>query len=107
MSNTIDNLRDIMFDCLQQLKAKDNPMEIDRAIAMTKVADVIVNSAKVEVDHMRITGGHGSGFIPVQSVDRNRPQLPGETYSEKTGNGSKTVTTLAPGATVTRHKMGG
>lgn len=107
MSNTIDNLRDIMFDCLQQLKAKDNPMEIDRAIAMTKVADVIVNSAKVEVDHMRITGGHGSGFIPVQSVDRTRPQLPGETYSEKTGNGIKTVTDLGLGATVTRHKMGG
>lgn len=107
MSNTIDSLRDIMFDCLQQLKAKDNPMEIDRAIAMTKVADVIVDSAKVEVDHMRIAGGTGSGFIPVQSVDRNRPLLPGETYSEKTGNGSKTVTTLAPGATVTRHRMGG
>lgn len=107
MSNTIENLRDIMFDCLQQLKNKENPMEIDRAIAMTKVADVIIDSAKVEVDHMRITGGHGSGFIPVQSVDRNRPQLPGETYSEKTGNGSKTVTALAPGATVTRHRMGG
>lgn len=107
MSNTIDSLRDIMFDCLQQLKAKDNPMDIDRAIAMTKVAGVIVDSAKVEVDHMRIAGGTGSGFIPVRSVDRNKPLLPGETYSEKTGNGSKTVTTLAPGATVTRHRMGG
>ena len=107
MSHTIDNLRDIMFDCLQQLQAKDHPMEIDRAIAMTKVADVIVNSAKVEVDHMRIAGGQGSGFIPVHAVDRTRPALPGASYSEKTGNGSKTVTTLPGGATVTRHKMGG
>lgn len=65
---------------------------------------------RIEADctiDMRIAGGHGSGFIPVQSVDRNRPQLPGETYSERTGNGSKTVTTLPGGATVTRHKMGG
>ena len=107
MSHTIDSLRDIMFDTLQQLQDKKNPMEIDRAIAVTKVASVIIDSAKVEVDHMRIAGGQGSGFIPVHAVDRNQPALPGASYSEKTGNGSKTVTTLPGGATVTRHKMGG
>jgi hypothetical protein len=107
MSNTITHLRDTLFDTLQRLKDKDNPMEIDRAIAITKVAGVIVDTAKVEVDHMRITGGTGSGFIPAQSVDRTRPQLPGETYTEKTGAGNKTVTMLPGGATVTTHKMRG
>lgn len=107
MSNTITHLRDTLFDTLQRLKDKDNPMEIDRAIAITKVASVIVDTAKVEVDHMRITGGTGSGFIPAQSVDRTRPQLPGETYTEKTGAGNKTVTMLPNGATVTTHKMRG
>lgn len=107
MSHTIDTLRDIMFDTLQQMRNKESPMEIDRAIAMAKVADVIIDSAKVEVDHMRIAGGQGSGFIPVHAVDLTKPMLPGASYSEKTGNGSKTVTTLPGGATVTRHKMGG
>jgi len=31
---------------------------------------VIVNSAKVENEHMKIAGGKGSGFIPT-------PELPG------------------------------
>ncbi len=107
MSHRIDELYDIMFNTLKALQDKDNPMETDRAKAITSAVDTTVNIAKVEIDHMRLTGGHGSGFIPVQSIDRNRAQLPGETYSEKTGNGSNTVTTLANGATVTRHRMGG
>lgn len=107
MTNTLETLRDSMFDTLQQLKDKKNPMEIDRAIAITKVADVIVDTAKVEIDHMRLVGGDGSGFIPVQSAARTTPQLPGATYTEKTANGSKTVTALPGGASVTRHRMGG
>ena len=71
------------------------------------VAQVIVNSAKVEVDHMRISGGAGSGFIPVQSVDRKQPMLPGDSMTIATQGGSKTITQLPNGATVTRHKMGG
>lgn len=105
--HTIDDLRAMMFDTLQALKDKENPMEIDRAMAMKEVAQVIVNSAKVEVEHMRISGGHGSGFIPVQSADRNRLPLAGESVTIPTQGGSKTVTQLPNGAVVTRHKMGG
>ena len=103
--HTIDDLRDMMFETLQALKDKEKPMEIDRALAMKEVAQMIVNSAKVEVDHMRISGGAGSGFIPVQSADR-RPMLPGDSMTVVTKAGSKTITQL-PGATVTQHKMRG
>lgn len=105
--HTIDDLRDMMFQTLHALKDKEQPMEIDRALAMKEVAQVIVNSAKVEVEHMRISGGAGSGFIPVQSVDRKQPLLPGDSMTVATQGGSKTITQLTNGATVTRHKMGG
>lgn len=105
--HTIDDLRDMMFQTLQALKDKEQPMEIERALAMNEVAQVIVNSAKVEVEHMRISGGAGSGFIPVQSVDRKQPLLPGDSMTVATQGGSKTITQLPNGATLTRHKMGG
>lgn len=105
--HTIDDLRDMMFETLQALKDKDKPMEIERALAMKEVAQVIVNSAKVEVEHMRISGSDGSGFIPVQSADRKQPLLPGASTTVSTLHGSKTITQLPNGATVTRHKMGG
>lgn len=105
--HTIDDLRAMMFDTLQALKDKEAPMDIDRAIAMKEVAQVIVNSAKVEVEHMRISGGQGSGFIPTQSIDRTKPLLPGESVTVPTQNGSKTITQMPSGATVIRHKMGG
>ena len=105
--HTIDDLRDMMFDTLRALKNKENPMDIDRALAMKEVAQVVVNSAKVEVDHMRISGGAGSGFIPVQSVDRNLPTLPGNSRTVATQGGSKSTTQLPGGATVTRLMMGG
>lgn len=105
--HTIDDLRNTLFETLQALKDKDQPMEIDRALAIKDVAQVIVNSAKVEVEHLRIAGGAGSGFIPVQSVERNVPALPGESRTVNTQGGSKTITQLPNGATVTRHRMGG
>jgi hypothetical protein len=37
--------------------------DIDRAKAVADVAQVMINSAKVEVEFMKATGGLGSGFI--------------------------------------------
>lgn len=94
MSNTIADLREHLFATLRDLRRKDDPMEIDRARAVSEVAQTIINTAKVEVDHMRVAGGTGSGFIPTAT-----PALPGR-------QGHTSVTQLAPGATVTRHRMG-
>lgn len=65
-SNTIEDLRGALFDTLRSLRDKENPMEIERAKAIAEVAREIVASAKVEVEHMKIAGGKGSGFIPVE-----------------------------------------
>jgi hypothetical protein len=72
MNNKITDLRDHLFATIEALQDKDKPMDIERAKAIAEVAQTIVNSAKVEVDHLRITGAmQGTGFIP------DSEQLPG------------------------------
>lgn len=94
MSETIADLRTQLFAALRGLSDKQNPMEIERAKAIADVAQVIINSAKVEVEHMKISGGNGSGFIPEAS---GMPKLP---------SGTKTISAV-PGVHVTRHTLAG
>lgn len=72
MKNKIDDLRNHLFATLEALQDKDAPMEIDRAKAIAEVAQVVINSAKVEVQYLEITGGSGTNFIP----DSNDLSLP-------------------------------
>ncbi|MBU9373435.1 hypothetical protein KTE28_03690 [Burkholderia multivorans] len=59
----IDALRDHLFNTLEALTDREKPMEIERAKAVAEVAQVIINSAKVEVEHLKVAGGKGTGFI--------------------------------------------
>ena len=61
--NKIEDLRDHLFEIIEMLKEDD--MQIDKAKAIADIAQVIVNSAKVEVDMMKVVHGNGSGFIPL------------------------------------------
>ena len=72
MGRKIEDLREHLFATLEGLRDKEAPMDIERAKAVAEVAKVIVDSAKVECDHMKLTGGDGSGFIPDA-----RPQVTG------------------------------
>ena len=71
----IEDLREHLFAALDGLRDKDKPMDIERAKAIAEVARVVVDSAKVEVDHMRVAGGTGSGFIPVPEAKPGVPRL--------------------------------
>lgn len=62
--NTIVGMRAVLFEALRAVGNKDNPMDIERAKAISGVAQTIINSAKVEVEYMKQTGSKGSGFIP-------------------------------------------
>ncbi|BCF96589.1 hypothetical protein PPGU19_011580 [Paraburkholderia sp. PGU19] len=66
---TINDLRSHLFDTLKALNDKEKPLDIERAKVVADVGQVIINSAKVEVDFMRVAGGKGSGFIPVAVVE--------------------------------------
>ena len=54
MTDNIDALRAALFDTLRGLKTGD--CDIDRARAINETAQVIINTAKVEIDHLRLTG---------------------------------------------------
>lgn len=77
MSDKIEDLRDLMFATLRDLRDKEKPMEVDRAKAIAEVAKVIVDSAKVEVDHMRVAGvGVQSKFLPAPEEPKpGQPRL--------------------------------
>jgi hypothetical protein len=68
MSNSITDLRTHLFDALKGVK--DGSMDIETAKAVSGIAQVIVNSAKVEVDFVKASGSKGSGFL------EQPPQLP-------------------------------
>lgn len=65
MENNIKELRDELFATLRALRDPEKPMDIDRAKAVSEVAGQIIQSAKVEVDYLRVTGAaESTGFIP-------------------------------------------
>lgn len=67
MKNRIEDLRNHLFATIESLLDEDDPMDIKRAKAVSNAAQAIINSAKVEVDFLKVTGGvEGSGFIPYE-----------------------------------------
>lgn len=58
----IQDLRHHLFETIEMLK--DGDMEIDKARAISEVAQVIINSAKVEVQFIKEMGSNRhTGFI--------------------------------------------
>jgi hypothetical protein len=75
MQNKIEDLRNHLFATLEALRDEEKPMEIERAKAVAQVAQVIVDSAKVENDFIKATGSTGSGFIEKQLPAPGQPRL--------------------------------
>lgn len=61
MTTHIDDLRRRLFDAID--KVTDGTMSVEQARQVSDLSQVIVNSAKVEVDYLRVTNGSKSGFI--------------------------------------------
>jgi len=67
MKNKIEDLRNHLFVTIEALLDEEKPMDINRAKAISNAAMALINSAKVEVDFLKVTGGcEGSGFIPIE-----------------------------------------
>lgn len=71
MKNKIDDLRNHLFQALERLNDDDemkDPVklqnELKRAGAISEVGKVIVESAKAEVQFMKVTDKPGAGFFP-------------------------------------------
>lgn len=63
MNDDITALRAILFDTLRGVKA--GTIELDKARAINDISARLIDTAKVEVDYLRATGGGESGFLEV------------------------------------------
>lgn len=57
----IDDLRDLLFATIEGVKSGD--IDVERAKMIGDLSQVMVNSAKVEVEYAKATGQKGSGFL--------------------------------------------
>jgi hypothetical protein len=68
--NKIEDLRNLLFEQIEKLMddESDTEKETARAEAIANLASVIISSAKVEIDFLKMMGneGTGTGFIPVE-----------------------------------------
>lgn len=62
MPHDITDLRRHLFETLEALRDKKDPMDIERAEAIAHVAQTIVNTGRLECDFLEILGGEGTGF---------------------------------------------
>lgn len=70
MENKLSDLRGHLFDTIRKLK--DGTADIATAKTIADLAQVVINSAKVEVDFLKVTGEKkGTGFI-----EQEIPSLP-------------------------------
>lgn len=59
----IDQVRQSLLDTLADLRNREQPMDIERAKAVAQVASVLVDTAKVENEYLKITGQDKSNFL--------------------------------------------
>lgn len=65
MSHTVNDLRAALFaqmDCLRNPK-RDISEEVSKARAMADISRVILESAKLEIEHARLIGGSTVEFL--------------------------------------------
>lgn len=71
----IGELRDHLFDTIEKLKS--GTVDVRTAQAVAQLGDVIVQSAKVEVDYLKMSGEMHSGFIGLEAGQApQQAQLP-------------------------------
>lgn len=59
----IDQVRTALLATLADLRDRTNPMDLDRAKAVATVASVLVDTARVENEYLKLTGQDHSQFL--------------------------------------------
>lgn len=71
-----DNLAEVrahLFGTLRDLRA--GKIDIEKAKTINDTAQVLINSAKVEVDYIKQTGAVSTGFIDTAVIESVKPGL--------------------------------
>ncbi len=72
----IDQVRSALLDTLADLRNKEQPMDIERAKAVATVASVLVDTAKVENEYLKLTGQDRSQFLETPDAGVQRIEGP-------------------------------
>lgn len=59
----ITQVRQSLLDTLADLRNRETPLDVDRARAVAQVAGVLVDSAKVEIEYLKVAGADRSDFL--------------------------------------------
>ena len=70
--NTIADLRNHLFEVMEALKDEENPMPVDRALAMATVADSIIETAKTEILLMKVVNASAPASAAFFGVKEER-----------------------------------
>lgn len=73
----MSDLRDHLFETLEGLRDEENPMDIKRALAVSQVAQTIIDSAKAEIQFMEATGEQVDTEFFGNLAEGRRPKLLG------------------------------
>lgn len=93
--HTVQDLRRALFKQLDALQNpdRDTAEEVSRAKVMSEIGRTILESAKLEMDHSKMTGGSGVQFLGKAAGDPRTQRTP-TGIIERDGN-------------VTRHRLQG
>jgi hypothetical protein len=79
MKNKMTDLRNHLFETLEALKDKDQPMDIERAKAVSDIAQVLINSAKVEIQFLEAIGStETTEFFAADKLEARRLRIANE-----------------------------
>lgn len=70
MTTHISDVRNELMATLVALRDRDNPMDVDRARAVAQVAAVLVDTAKVENEYLKLSGQDRSDFLELPPTVR-------------------------------------
>ncbi|WP_290906295.1 hypothetical protein [Aquabacterium sp.] len=103
--NHIRTVRRHLMDQMQALRGAKEPADMERELArgkgLSELAQVLVNTAKVEVDYLKVTGQPSTPFM---KAPPDQPQLP------DAGSKHDTTRLPAPGngiTSITQHRLKG
>lgn len=87
----INTLREHLLGALAAMRDPENPMKPDVAIALAKLASVLVDTARVEVDYIKASGQDVSNFIDgmkapdTPQIEQQTQDGPRTTWASVTG----------------------
>jgi hypothetical protein len=74
VKNRMSDLRNHLFETLEALKDDEKPMDVSRALAVAQVAQVLIDTAKVEVAFIRATDAAIEGQFFDSPIDEPKQQ---------------------------------